>query len=67
LPGSWNRAAVIVLFGSAISELWAREMHVSGVSRETPLRCISSPKPAGFFDRNPALDVPAPEAEHCHG
>jgi hypothetical protein len=28
-----NRAAVIVLFGSAISELWAREMRVSGVFR----------------------------------
>ena len=24
-------------------------------------------KPAGFFDRNPALDVPATEAKHCHG
>jgi hypothetical protein len=33
LPGSWNRAAVIVLFGSAISESWAREMRVSGVFR----------------------------------
>jgi primary-amine oxidase len=22
-------------------------------------------KPDGFFDRNPALDVP-PSAEHCH-
>ena len=24
-------------------------------------------KPSGFFDRNPALDVPATEAKHCHG
>ncbi|WP_181783157.1 primary-amine oxidase [Pseudonocardia pini] len=23
-------------------------------------------KPAGFFDRNPALDVPATTAKHCH-
>ncbi|MGI5131911.1 primary-amine oxidase [Pseudonocardia sp. CA-107938] len=23
-------------------------------------------KPVGFFDRNPALDIPATEAKHCH-
>jgi primary-amine oxidase len=23
-------------------------------------------KPVGFFDRNPALDLPAPTARHCH-
>jgi hypothetical protein len=23
-------------------------------------------KPNGFFDRNPALDVPAPISDHCH-
>ncbi|WP_232665192.1 primary-amine oxidase [Pseudonocardia sp. TRM90224] len=24
-------------------------------------------KPAGFFDRNPTLDVPATQSAHCHG
>jgi primary-amine oxidase len=29
-------------------------------------RCGFSLKPSGFFDRNPALDVPAPASGHCH-
>jgi len=29
-------------------------------------RCGFSLKPAGFFDRNPTLDVPASTAKHCH-
>ncbi|MDG4826366.1 primary-amine oxidase [Asanoa sp. WMMD1127] len=29
-------------------------------------RCGFSLRPAGFFDRNPTLDVPASTAKHCH-
>ncbi|MBK1787044.1 primary-amine oxidase [Prauserella cavernicola] len=29
-------------------------------------RCGFTLKPAGFFDRNPTLDVPAPSSGHCH-
>nr|WP_020486771.1 hypothetical protein [Amycolatopsis methanolica] len=29
-------------------------------------RCGFTLKPAGFFDRNPTLDVPAPRGAHCH-
>jgi primary-amine oxidase len=29
-------------------------------------RCGFTLKPSGFFDRNPALDVPAPASGHCH-
>ncbi|QMU71347.1 primary-amine oxidase [Streptacidiphilus sp. P02-A3a] len=29
-------------------------------------RCGFTLKPSGFFDRNPALDVPAPAPAHCH-
>ncbi|GAB3468565.1 primary-amine oxidase [Actinophytocola sediminis] len=28
--------------------------------------CGFTLKPAGFFDRNPTLDVPAPSGRHCH-
>ncbi|MDA3647967.1 primary-amine oxidase [Saccharopolyspora indica] len=28
--------------------------------------CGFTLKPAGFFDRNPTLDVPAPSGDHCH-
>jgi len=28
--------------------------------------CGFTLKPAGFFDRNPTLDVPAPAGNHCH-
>jgi primary-amine oxidase len=28
--------------------------------------CGFTLKPAGFFDRNPTLDVPAPAGDHCH-
>lgn len=29
-------------------------------------RCGFTLRPSGFFDRNPTLDVPAPESRHCH-
>jgi primary-amine oxidase len=29
-------------------------------------RCGFSLRPAGFFDRNPTLDVPASTSTHCH-
>ncbi|TCC08049.1 primary-amine oxidase [Kribbella soli] len=29
-------------------------------------RCGFTLRPSGFFDRNPTLDVPAPESGHCH-
>jgi primary-amine oxidase len=29
-------------------------------------RCGFTLKPAGFFDRKPTLDVPAPATGHCH-
>ncbi|MEU4291992.1 primary-amine oxidase [Kribbella sp. NPDC026596] len=29
-------------------------------------RCGFTLRPAGFFDRNPTLDVPAPSSGHCH-
>jgi len=44
----------------------SQETEVPPRTRSTLGRPMRSSKPTGFFDRNPALDVPPTANGHCH-